>query len=113
MAKGIRDGKRLLDAICAAARPHNDHIMQGVEGEREHALEILRLVLKQNRQASPSLKLAALFHDIDRLVNPTKGGGFKGDRSSQAYIRHKKSHARRSVRFIAPLLRERGFADRL
>jgi len=111
MAKSIRDAKQLLKEICSKAIPYDHLIMQSVEGEKDHALAVLNWVLVQNPKASLALRLAALFHDVDRLVNPTKGGGFKGKRNSKAYIRHKRNHARRSAEFIAPRLRECGFED--
>lgn len=79
--------------------------MQGVDGEREHGLDVLRWVRRLRPTVALALQIAALFHDIDRVVHPQYGGGFKGDRQSTAYVRHKKAHARRSAAFIIPRLR--------
>ncbi len=106
MEKTIDDAKRLLDDIRKKYIYRDKEIMQGVEGERLHALDVLRWVEKLNPDASTSLKLATLFHDIDRVVTPIVGGGFKGDRRSKLYLRHKKLHAKRSAEFITPLLKK-------
>ena len=98
----------LLKGICAAHRGNDAGIMQGVDGEEGHAVEVLNWVGRLCPNASISLRLAAIFHDVDRIVTPGKGGGFKGDRTSQAYHDHKKQHAMRSVDFIMPLLRRHG-----
>jgi ADP-ribose pyrophosphatase YjhB (NUDIX family) len=109
----VADAKLLLEAICAEHKGHDAEIMQGADGERLHALDVLAWINRFEPRASVSLKLAALFHDIDRVVNPKMGGGFKGDRSSRSYLLHKKRHARRSVRFIKPILLENGFPKAL
>ncbi len=64
------------------------------------------------RNPSQELQLAAIFHDIDRVVTPGVGGGFKGDRKSIAYENYKKSHARRSAGYIIPLLTKEGISTK-
>ncbi|MDD5291375.1 MAG: DUF4202 family protein [Patescibacteria group bacterium] len=108
MDKIIENAKKILEETCKKYKYHNKDIMQGVEGERLHALDVLRWAEKLNPDASIPLKLAALFHDIDRIVTPKMGGGFKGDRKSKAYFLHKKRHAERSAEFIVPILKKNG-----
>lgn len=96
----------LLDKICDENRHRDKEIMQGIDGEKEHARSVLRWVKKLEKNPSEELQLAALFHDIDRVVTPGVGGGFKGDRKSKAYENHKKAHAKRSADYITPLLLE-------
>jgi hypothetical protein len=98
----------LLAEVCAQHAENNSSIMQGLQGEHAHALDVLAWVRKLRPDGPPALGLAALFHDIDRVVTPQAGGGFKGSRSGPEYAHHKKRHASRSADFIAPLLRERG-----
>lgn len=105
----IEDAKTLLTEVCAEREGRDSAIMQGAEGERLHALDVLSWVERLNPKASLSLRLAALFHDIDRVVNPEMGGGFRGDRNSEAYMEHKKRHARRSASFTVSQLAQRGF----
>jgi ADP-ribose pyrophosphatase YjhB (NUDIX family) len=103
----------ILDSLCMRAKELNEHeIMQGAEGERKHALDVLDRITKKNSNASIELKLAALFHDVDRLVNTDKAGGFKGDRNSNEYLMHKKRHAIRSATIIIPLLLDNGFSKK-
>jgi hypothetical protein len=104
-------GKQLLAEVCARHAPNSSSIMQGVGGEQAHALDVLGWVQELRRDVSIPLGLAALFHDIDRVVTPNAGGGFKGSRSGSEYALHKKQHASRSALFIAPLLREHGLAS--
>lgn len=107
----IQSAKKLLREVCIKFNFNNKDIMQGVRGEEAHVLDVLRWVEKLNPKASVSLKLAALFHDIDRVITPKVGGGFKGDRNSKKYLRHKKDHARRSAEFIIPLLKKNKIAN--
>ncbi len=83
--------------------------MQGAEGERLHALDVLSWVKRLNPDPTLALQLAALFHDIDRVVNPEMGGGFKGNRNTDEYLQHKKQHAGRSAAFVIPELARNGF----
>lgn len=87
----------LLNEACEENRRRDTEIMQGVDGEREHAKTVLSWVEKLTENPSVELEIAALFHDIDRLVTPGVGGGFKGDRRSVEYEAHKKAHAKRSA----------------
>ncbi|HXJ91631.1 MAG TPA: HD domain-containing protein [Terriglobia bacterium] len=113
MRLGVTVAGKMLDTICADYSAHNKDIMQGTEGERIHALDVLAWVQRLKQSPALSLRLAALFHDIDRVVTAKKGAGFKGDRRSKAYLLHKKRHARRSARFIIPLLERQGFPQRV
>jgi hypothetical protein len=107
----IAVGRRLLAEVCAQHAQNDSSIMQGLEGEQAHAFDVLAWVRKLRPDAPSPLCLAALFHDIDRVVTPNVGGGFKGIRRGPEYALHKKRHANRSAAFIAPLLRERGFSS--
>ncbi|MFA4817909.1 MAG: hypothetical protein WC608_04285 [Parcubacteria group bacterium] len=102
----VEDSKKLLSDICEEYKENDKEIMQGVEGERLHALDVLGWVEKLNPNASIELKIAAIFHDIDRVVTPKAGGGFKGSRDSKKYEEHKKMHAKRSADFIIPRLKK-------
>ena len=86
---------------------HRDkEIQQGIEGERKHVKEVLKWVKKLDKNPSLSLKIAALFHDIDRVVTPGVEGGFKGDRKSKAYLLHKRTHAKRGANYTCKKLKE-------
>ena len=106
MPAEITEAKKLLKEICKKYKKNDKYIMQGINGEKLHALDVLGWINKLNPKAATSLKLAALFHDVDRIVTPLAGGGFKGDRNSKKYEKHKKMHAARSAKFIIPLLKK-------
>jgi 8-oxo-dGTP diphosphatase len=111
MKPTVEQTKRLLTQICDSHGKDDAKIMQGAEGERLHALDVLQWVHQFGPRASVPLQIAALFHDIDRVVNPNIGGGFKSDRKSSSYIRHKKRHAHRSAAFVLPLLAPNGYSN--
>jgi hypothetical protein len=102
----IQKSKKLLLDICDEFKENDRDIMQGVDGEKLHALDVLEWIEKLNPDASTSLKVAAIFHDVDRIVTPKAGGGFKGSRGSVEYEEHKKMHAKRSAEFIIPRLKK-------
>jgi len=106
MPAEITKAKKLLKEICIKYKKNNKYIMQGIKGEELHALDVLGWVKKLNPGASLPLKLATLFHDVDRIVTPMAGGGFKGARIGKKYEKHKKIHALRSAKFIIPLLKK-------
>lgn len=107
--KGVVEwGTRVITKICEENRFRDEDIQQGVDGEKEHANTVLSWVKKLEKNPSVALQISALFHDIDRLVTPGKGGGFKGDRKSKVYLLHKKAHAKRSANYICQKLEELG-----
>lgn len=96
---------KLLDEACEGSRSRDAEIMQGIDGEKEHAKDVLSWVEKLTDNPSLALKVAALLHDIDRVITPNVGGGFKKDRKSKEYEVHKKNHAKRSVDYISAKFR--------
>ena len=95
---------KLFDQAFKNNLQRDREIQQGIEGERKHAKEVLRWVKKLDKNPSLQLKIAALFHDIDRVITPGVGSGFKGSRKSEAYLLHKKAHAKRSAEYITKKL---------
>src|SRR3989338_5292771 len=72
---------KLLDEECEKNRYRNHEIMQGVDGEKNHALDVYKWVKEIKKNASTTLKIAALFHDIDRIITPGVGAGFDGEKN--------------------------------
>lgn len=103
----------LLGSICEENRYREAEIMQGVDGEEEHAQDVLRWVEKLTDNPSVALKVAALFHDTDTIATPNVGNGFKGSRKSKEYQEHKKAHAKRSADYICPRLLDHGVETQL
>lgn len=110
-------GHTILNQACEQNRHRDAEIMQGIDGEKEHAEAVLSWVRKLSKYPSLELQTAAVLHDIDRIVTPGVGAGFEGDRVSKEYEEHKKAHAKRSADYIFPLLLEKGihpkFVDRV
>ncbi len=98
----------IITQACEENRPRDSEIMQGVDGEKAHAADVAHWVKKLTKNPSVALQISALLHDIDRVVNPEVGGGFKGSRKSKSYLEHKKAHAKRSADFACTKLFEHG-----
>ena len=105
--------KKILDRACEENRYRDKEIMQGIDGEKAHSLAVYNWIIKIDKNAPLALQITALFHDVDRIVNPGVGAGFKGDRTSIDYIAHKKAHAKRSADYICPILIKEGFDEQL
>lgn len=98
----------LLSTACEENRHRDAEVMQGIDGEKEHARVVSGWLEKLTKNPSVALRIAALFHDVDRIITPNVGGGFKGDRRSRKYQEHKKAHAKRGADYICPKLLEHG-----
>lgn len=71
-----------------------------IEREVAHGFDTQRWVLILNPSASDELLVAALLHDVERIVNLELDKGFSGDRGSVEYQIYKKNHALRSAAFV-------------
>lgn len=111
MDNEIDKAKGLLDDICEENRFRDKDIMLGIDGEKIHALDVLKWAEKISQETSLALRLAALFHDIDRVVTPNEGGSFRGSRRSEAYKEYKMNHAKRSADYIIPRLSKIGINE--
>jgi HD-GYP domain-containing protein (c-di-GMP phosphodiesterase class II) len=81
-------------------------VSQGLEPR--HAQETKKWVLRLNPQASESLQIAALGHDIERVFRSTYVG-YKGKLDIDEYNKYKKQHAKRSADIISEKLELAGF----
>lgn len=104
---------KLFNRVLEDNRHRDKEIQQGIEGERKHAQEVLGWIKKLRRKPPLPLKIAALFHDIDRVVTPGVGSGFSGDRKSKEYFLHKKAHAKRSADYICQKLEDVGIGKNI
>lgn len=70
-----------------------------------HARDVRRWLLIINPQASFEVRIAALLHDCERLTDRgEEQARFKGDRSSETYLEHKRNHAARSATLAGKML---------
>lgn len=84
--------------------------------ELGHAEDVDNWIRKLSPNASAELRMAGWLHDSERLIDFDGSTGFKGDRSSSAYLEHKKGHAKRSAELAKMKLEEnnwRGDTDRV
>ena len=78
------------------------------ELETAHSLDTFKWVKKIDKNASESLQIAALSHDIDRGIKP------KTTRSEgETYDSYKKRHAKRSSQLISKLMAKYGYSKDL
>lgn len=105
----LEDAKKLLEKIFQENQGKDSTLLQGIENEKRHAYLVLTWIEKLNPNASLVLKIAGLFHDIDRILVEGVGGGFKG--SQDEYKKFKTVHAQRSADSIRPILLENGLSD--
>jgi len=78
------------------------------ELEGDHSLDTLRWVKKINKNASESLQIAALTHDIDRAIPP------KVTRKvDETYNSYKIRHSQRSSELIADLMKKYDYPKEL
>jgi hypothetical protein len=105
----LSEAKKLFDEICAANMDKDKSIMHGIKGEKNHGLDVLTWIEKLNPQASLSLKMAGLFHDVERIAIADAGGGkFSG--TQEEYKQYKKAHAKASADYIYPILVVKGLS---
>jgi hypothetical protein len=105
----IDEAKKILEKIFLENENKESSLLQGIENEKKHAYLTLAWTEKLNPKASLFLKIAALFHDIDRILVKGVGGGFKG--TQEEYKKFKKIHAQRCADCIQPILIEKGLLE--
>lgn len=93
-----------ISELAPKGKPEYKHRQ---ERERGHAEDVVNWIYKLSQNPSPELLMAGWLHDCERLQDFEATAGFKGDRDSQAYLEHKRSHAKRSAglaqRFLTAL----------
>lgn len=113
----INEAKKLFEEIAEKNKDRHANSLLGIEGEKAHGYRVLSWVEKLEPEAPTELRIAGLFHDIDRIANPEHATGSKFDRTSQEYLDHKKAHAKRSADVTKSALlgagAEPSFADRV
>jgi hypothetical protein len=76
------------------------------EHEQGHAADVVNWITILSPSVSVELLMAGWLHDCERLVNFDGSYGFKGDRNSQEYLKHKKDHAARSAHLAQDMLQK-------
>lgn len=99
--------ERIVDTIFRENAHRSGEITAGIDGEQYHAHDMERLVmLLTDNTASAALRIAALGHDIERVVELGAGSGYEKSRTGQEYVAYKKRHAARGAEIMAEKLKD-------
>lgn len=79
------------------------------ERELGHATDVTNWITLLSPNASAELLMAGWLHDWERLVDFDGATGFKGDRNSSEYLKHKKDHAKRSAELAETVLQRQNW----
>jgi hypothetical protein len=96
--------------ILAAHRQLHDLSKPLVRADYDHALDVWQWVLRLAPDASLSLQLAALFHDIERLVSESVE---RIEQHAPDYRAYKDAHARAGASLTHRCLRHKGIPSRV
>ena len=92
----------VFDEIAMIHRALHDLGKPLVEADYYHALDTWQWVLRVEPGASLALQVAALFHDVERLVSEADR---RVEQHALDYARFKQSHARKGAALVAASLR--------
>lgn len=76
-----------------------------VAADYAHALDVWQWVLRLDPEAGAPLQLAAIYHDVERLLSESEE---RVEQHSADYVRYKNEHAEKGARVAAPVLRRCG-----
>jgi hypothetical protein len=95
----------LFDAMLARHRALHDLARPLVAADYDHALDTWRWVLRLDPEASAAVQLAALFHDVERLLTESE---VRIEQHAPDYIAFKDAHAAAGAAMTAALLADEG-----
>jgi hypothetical protein len=101
---------RLFDRVLQLHRGLHDLGKPLVAADYAHALDVWRWVLRLEPDASAAVQLAALFHDVERLVTESR---VRVEQHAHDYARFKAAHARAGAQIARRALREVGADEAL
>jgi hypothetical protein len=96
---------RLFDRVMLMHRGLHDRTRPLVAADYDHALDTWRWVLRLNPEASMATQLAALFHDVERLVSEANE---RREQFAADYVGFKMAHARAGARIARRALEGAG-----
>jgi Domain of unknown function (DUF4202) len=97
----------LFDRVLAGHRRLHDLTRPPVAADYAHALDTWQWLLRLDPEASLAVQLAALFHDVERLVSEA-GARVEQRAAAGGYRAFKDEHARRGAMLTDELLAEIG-----
>jgi hypothetical protein len=95
----------LFDAILDRHRALHDLSRPLVAADHDHALDTWRWVLRLDPDASAAVQLAALFHDVERLISESE---VRIEQHAPDYVAFKDAHAAAGAAMTAALLADEG-----
>lgn len=98
----------LFEAVLEAHRDLHDLSLPLVLADFDHALDVWQWLLRLAPQASLAVQLAALFHDVERLVSESRR---RIEQHAVDYSAFKDRHAARGAELAAAVLRGAGVAE--
>ncbi|MCL5970613.1 MAG: DUF4202 family protein [Patescibacteria group bacterium] len=105
----VQIGKEIVDKLLKENEYRSDEILAGIDGEKFHTEDTLKLVLLLTKdKASNALQIAATGHDVERFSVKGSGTGFKNARKGKAYDKYKKNHAKKGAFIMSQKLKEKG-----
>lgn len=97
----LRDSSPMLGRLRRRHRELHDLRLPLVHADWLHALDTQQWAARLDRHAGPAVLIAALFHDVERLVDETRT---RLDHLAADYDAFKRAHARRGARLARSVL---------
>jgi hypothetical protein len=94
-----------FDRVLAAHRARHDLDRPLVRADLDHAIDTWQWTLRLDPDAPPAVQLAALLHDVERLVSEADA---RIEHRAADYQAFKDAHARAGARLAEALLRDAG-----
>jgi hypothetical protein len=91
----------LFDRILVAHRKMHDRSKPLVAADFDHALDCWRWTVRLDPDASAAVQIAALFHDVERLVSEAD---VRVEQHASDYLAFKMAHAATGARMVADVL---------
>jgi hypothetical protein len=100
----------VFDAVLQRHRRLHDLSLPLVRADFDHALDTWQWVVRLAPAASLAVQIAALFHDVERLLSESQR---RIEQHAADYQAFKDQHAARGAELTARLLRETGVPERV
>lgn len=109
-AKNRHSDDPLFDRVLARHRAMHDLRLPLVAADYDHALDTWRWCLRLDPDASLAVQIAALFHDVERLVSESER---RIEQHAPDYESFKRAHAKAGAEMTCTLLRSADAPDEL
>lgn len=99
---------QLFDRILRRHRKLHDLTKPLVRADYNHSLDVWQWLLRLDPTASAAVQMAALFHDVERLVSEADA---RVEHLAEDYQSFKDAHARRGAEITSEVLAEAGVGE--